>query len=115
MNRGPVANCTGMTSDEAATIYSDLRQQYQDNASWLSERSITKARLFQDACIGLLEAKPTLAMHTAAGGQHQVMTDLKVVENMLAMSTRWLNTNDPSIARANGVRVTQLVPMLVRG
>lgn len=104
-----------MTSTEAATIYADLRDAYQSNKDWLSTRSVTKARLFQDACIGLLEAKPTLAMHTAAGGQHQVMTDPKVIESMLNWVTRWLNTNDSSIAAANGVRVTQLVPMLVRG
>lgn len=103
-----------MTSDEAATIYSDLRQAYHDNRDWLSTRSIAKARLFLDACIGLLEAKPTLAMHTAAGGQHQVMADLKVIEGQLDRVTRWLNVNDPSIRSAVGPQVTQLIPQLVR-
>lgn len=104
---------SGMTSDEAATLYSELRTLYQDNRDWLSTRSVTKARLFQDACIGLLEAKPQMALHTAAGGPHQVMNDIKVVQTMLDYVTRWLSVNDSSVASASP-RATQLVPCGVR-
>ena len=102
-----------MTADEAATLYDTLRDLYQDNRDWLSTRSVAKARLFQDACIGLLEARPTLAMHTAAGGQHQVMHDAKSLQTMLDFVTRWLQVNDSTIADASP-RVTQLIPCAVR-
>ena len=103
-----------MTSTEAATLYDELRTLYQDNRDWLSTRDVTKARSFQDACIGLLEARPTLAMHTAAGGQHQVMHDANTLKTMLGMVTRWLEVNDSSLARI-APRATQLVPCAVRG
>lgn len=102
-----------MTSAEAATLYSELRTLYQDNKDWLSTRSVTKARLFQDACIGLLEAKPTLAMHTAAGGVHQVGHDPKTIQSLLDYVTRWLTFNDPAIRSSNPAS-TQLVPCAVR-
>lgn len=105
-----------MTAEEAATIYDDLRTLYHENRDWMSTRSVVKARFFQDACIGLLEAKPTLAMSTAAGGQHQVMADLKVVQAMLNMVSRWLDANDSSTTSSvSNTRVTQLVPCEVRG
>ena len=102
-----------MTSAEAATLYSELRTTYQDNRDWLSTRSVSKARLFQDACIGLIEARPTLAMHTAAGGQHQTMFDAKSLQTLLSYVTRWLEVNDSSVMSASP-RAMQLVPCGVR-
>ena len=103
-----------MTSDEAATLYDEARTLYHDNRDWLSTRSVTKARLFQDACIALMEAKPSLSMTTAAGGQHQVMLDTKLVQAMFNTVSRWLDAND-STALSQQPHATQLVPQMVRG
>lgn len=91
-----------MTYDEAC-------EQYDDNCDWDDGAGdVAKARLFKQACRILLRKTPTLAMHTAMGGPHQVMHDVKVVQAELNRVVSWLNGNDPAIAAASP-RSSQLV------
>lgn len=76
---------------------------YDDGAG-----DVTKARAFKNACRKLLMMQPQLAMHTAAGGQHQVMIDTKVIPDELERVQDWLSIFDTALT-AVSPSSTQLV------
>lgn len=89
--------------------YDDASDQYDDNSDWDDGAGdVSKARLFKQACRVLIRKTPSLAMHTAMGGPHQLMHDIKVVQAELNRVVAWLEIHDSTLTAASP-RSTQLV------
>lgn len=89
--------------------YDEASEQYDDNCDWDDGAGdVTKARAFKQACRVLIRKTPSLAMHTAMGGPHQMMHDIKVIQAELNRVVSWLTINDPA-GTAASPRSSQLV------
>jgi hypothetical protein len=88
-----MAALTGSSTDEAVWA------QYDDNAAYDVDSSVTKAKLFIEACRVLLRRRPTSI------GFGQRSTEFEAVQQALDDARKWLALNNTS---ANGGSVRHL-------
>ena len=79
-----------MSTLTSSSTLADVQAAYDDNASYLEDNSVTKARAFVTACIFLMRRKAERSRHGPA--EHEF--DIESLRLQLKEARRWLGMND---------------------
>ncbi len=82
----------------AATL-AEAQASYLDNADYVAENSVAKARSFLTACNQLLVLLPSAISHGGAGG---LQWSLESIANLRATAEKWLAVHDTTYGGARG-------------
>lgn len=70
-------------------------QDYYDNADYLAENSITKAKAFVTACTRILALVPSSTSKGSGTVSHGV--NLQLIQSQLNEARKWLLARDPTL------------------
>ena len=90
----------------AASTRKNALDQYHDNLGYDIEGSVSKCKLFIEACRALLSPRFSVkrVSHglSRGGGGEELETDQSVLQDQLASAIAWLKANDPTGAFGGG-------------
>jgi hypothetical protein len=80
----------------SSSTLADVRAQYEDNCDYQDSASVTKARLFANACRFLILRLPQTVTHGNQAGTETIGMDLLRIENQLADAQAFIMANATS-------------------
>ena len=88
----------------SASTFDEIRDSYKDNATYVEDGSVTKAKAFVTACIMLLLELPK----QASTRESSLALSPELIKDQMDSANRWLAANDTSADSASStVRVTR--------
>ena len=97
-----------MSTLSSASTLKQVRDAWEDNASYAEDASPAKCRLFITASMILLGRQPQVSALGSGQVGERLELNQEMLKGLLDDARRWLEANGPALTRGSGVTLAKL-------